>query len=291
MGSVIAIGNFDGVHKGHQAVLRQARGLADAGGLRAVVLTFNPHPSEVLGRGTPPRLVTLERRIELLRANGADDVIVQRFTKELAAWTPERFAKDLLSEQLSAKVVVVGKNFRFGSKRAGDFDTLVAFGQTLGFSAVASEVAGDDQGPFSSTRVRAAITNGDVAQAARILGRPHMLSGVVAQGDRVGRTIGFPTANLESIGEMLPAYGVYAVRVRVQNEAYLGAMNVGIRPTVNGTSLRVETHLLDFDADLYGARIECDLVERLRGEMKFDGLPALKAQITSDVAQARKILG
>lgn len=291
MGSVIAIGNFDGVHKGHQAVLRQARGLADAGGLRAVVLTFNPHPSEVLGRGTPPRLVTLERRIELLRANGADDVIVQRFTKELAAWTPERFAKDLLSAQLSAKVVVVGKNFRFGSKRAGDFDTLVAFGQTLGFSAVASEVAGDDQGPFSSTRVRAAITNGDVAQAARILGRPHMLSGVVAQGDRVGRTIGFPTANLESIGEMLPAYGVYAVRVRVQNEAYLGAMNVGIRPTVNGTSLRVETHLLDFDADLYGARIECDLVERLRGEMKFDGLPALKAQITSDVAQARKILG
>lgn len=291
MGSVIAIGNFDGVHKGHQAVLRQARGLADSGGLRAVVLTFDPHPSEVLGRGTPPRLVTLERRIELLRANGADDVIVQRFTKELAAWTPERFAKDLLSEQLSAKVVVVGKNFRFGSKRAGDFDTLAAFGQTLGFSAVASEVAGDDDGPFSSTRVRAAITNGDVAQAARILGRPHMLSGVVAQGDRVGRTIGFPTANLEGIGEMLPAYGVYAVRVRVQNEAYLGAMNVGIRPTVNGTSLRVETHLLDFDADLYGARIECDLVERLRGEMKFDGLPALKAQIAADVARARKILG
>ena len=301
--SVIVIGNFDGVHRGHQAVLRQARALAAGRGLRCVVLTFDPHPSEVLGRGSPPQLTTLARRIELLRHHGATDVAVEPFTMELASWTPDRFADELLAKRLSARAVVVGRNFRFGHKRAGDFDTLVTLGGSYGFEAVAAEVAGDEEGPFSSTRVRDAIATGDVDRAAHVLGRPHALSGVVEHGDARGRTIGFPTANLGGVSEMLPAYGVYAVRtVRTGSSAAGssaaadpqasngGVMNVGVRPTVDGLSLRIEVHLFDFDADLYGETLRVDLVARLRGEQKFAGVGELKAQIAKDAEAARKAL-
>jgi riboflavin kinase / FMN adenylyltransferase len=289
--SVVVIGNFDGVHYGHQAVLRQARALADERALRCIVLTFDPHPSEVLGRGMPPRLTTLARRIELLREHGAMDVAVEPFTMELASWTPERFAKELLGRRLGTRVVVVGGNFRFGNQRAGDFDTLHALGTSLGFEAIAAEVAGDAGGPFSSTRVRDAVATGDVVRAAGILGRPHALSGVVEHGDARGRTIGFPTANLGGVEEMLPAYGVYAVRVtRASTSTSGGVMNIGVRPTVGGDALRVEAHLLDFDADLYGETLRVDLIARLRGEQKFAGLDELRAQIAKDAENARKAL-
>ncbi len=297
--SVVVIGNFDGVHLGHQAVLRQARTLADSQSLRCVVLTFDPHPSEVLGRGMPPRLTTLPRRIELLRQHGATDVAVEPFTMELAGWSPERFAEELLATRLGTKAVVVGENFRFGNQRAGDFATLQALGTKLGFEAVAAEVAGDAEGPFSSTRIRDAIAAGDVGVAAAILARPHTLCGVVEHGDARGRTIGFPTANLGGVEEMLPAYGVYAVRVResesqtstsTSTTGYGGVMNVGVRPTVDGKALRIEVNLFDFDRDLYGQRLEVDLVARLRGEQKFAGLDALRAQIAKDAENARKVL-
>lgn len=288
--SVVVIGNFDGVHLGHQAVLRQARALADARGLRCVVLTFDPHPSEVLGRGAPPLLTTLARRIELLRQHGATDVAVEPFTIELSSWSPERFVQELLADRLGSRVVVVGSNFRFGSKRAGDFDTLTTMGASCGFEAVAAEIAGDDEGPFSSTRVRDAIAAGEVERASRVLGRPHALSGVVEHGDARGRTIGFPTANLGGVAEMLPSHGVYAVRVVRGGETHGGVMNVGVRPTVDGLSLRIEAHLFDFDADLYGATLRVDLVARLRGEQKFSGVGELKAQIAKDAEAARKAL-
>jgi riboflavin kinase/FMN adenylyltransferase len=296
--SVVVIGNFDGVHRGHQAVLRQARALADARGLRCVVLTFDPHPSEVLGRGAPPQLTKLARRIELLLENGANDVVVEPFTMKLASSTPEQFANELLADRLGAKAVVVGRNFRFGHKRAGDFDTLVALGASLGFEAVAAEVAGDEEGPFSSTRARDAIAAGDVDRAAHVLGRPHALSGVVEHGDARGRTIGFPTANLGGVAEMLPPHGVYAVRVtrqagateRTPPPANGGVLNIGVRPTVDGRSLRIEAHLFDFAADLYGESLRVDLVARLRGEQKFAGLDELKAQIAKDAEAARKAL-
>jgi riboflavin kinase/FMN adenylyltransferase len=287
--STVVIGNFDGVHRGHQAVVKQARAIADAAGERVVVLTFDPHPREVLGGPSArrPKLTTLERRVELLRANGADEVVVEPFTLEFAALTPEQFAKDLLAGRLGARAVVVGQNFRFGAKRAGDLAKLRELGAQLGFTAAIAEVAGDARGAFSSTRVRAAIAAGDLAEAASVLGRPHSISGVVEKGDQLGRTIGFATANLGGVVEMLPPHGVYAIFAGDRP----AVMNIGVRPTVGGTALRIEAHLIDFEGDLYGANLRTDLVARLRGEQKFAGLDALKAQIAKDIEAARATLG
>lgn len=303
--SVVVIGNFDGVHRGHQAVLAQARALADAQRLRCVVLTFDPHPSSVLGRGTPPQLTTLPTRLELLRSHGATAVTVEPFTMELAAASPSWFAEEILTAQLNARAVVVGQNFRFGHKRAGDFDALRTLGAAHGFEAIAADVAGDEQGPFSSTRVREALAMGTVEGAARVLGRCHALSGTVESGDRRGRTLGFPTANLGGVFEMLPAYGVYAVRACVtstlaaQNEglghvghvrdvaSVGGVMNLGVRPTVDGFAQRLEVHLFDFDGDLYGQTMRVELVARIREERKFASLDLLRAQIEMDAQAAR----
>lgn len=289
--SVVVIGNLDGVHRGHQAVLRQARALADRSGRdlarsRVLVLTFDPHPAEVLHGKVKPRLCTVARRVELLRANGADDVVVEPFTKELAALTPEEFAKELLSARLHCTAVVVGQNFRFGAQRAGDMNTLRELGSSLGFEVVASEIASDEKGPFSSTRVRDAIAAADLGEAAHVLGRPHSISGVVEHGDKRGRTIGFPTANLGQVTELLPPHGVYAVRA----DDRPGVMNLGVRPTVDGTQLRIEVHLFDFAGDLYDQPMRVHLVERVREERKFAGLDELKAQIAKDAALARAIL-
>jgi riboflavin kinase/FMN adenylyltransferase len=290
--TTVVIGNFDGVHRGHQALLAQGRAIADAGGHRCVVLTFDPHPREVLGgrageREPPrPRLTTLDRRIELLRAHGADGVVVQPFTLEFAALPPEQFARDLLATRLAAKAVVVGRNFRFGAKRAGDLPKLRTLGVELGFSVAVAQIAGDAQGNFSSTRARAAISAGDLTEAANVLGRPHSIEGKVEKGDQRGRTIGFPTANLGGVVEMLPPHGVYAIRT----PGHAGVMNIGVRPTVDGTKLRIEAHLFDFDGDLYGQALRTDLVARIRGEQKFDGLEALKHQIALDVEAAKGAL-
>lgn len=284
--SAVIIGNLDGVHRGHQAVIRQARTIAAARNLVIRVLTFDPHPSEVLRGVAPARLATLERRIELLRRHGADEVIVQPFTPEFAALTPERFVTDLLVARLGAKAVVVGENFRFGAKRAGDLAVLRRFGATYGFEVAAAEVAGDERGPFSSTRVRDAVANGDLHEATRLLGRRHSISGTVEGGDRRGRTIGFPTANLGGVSEILPPDGVYAVFAGER----AAVMNVGVRPTVDGKSRRIEVHILDFDGDLYGQHMRVHLVSRIRRESKFAGLDELKAQIALDVAAAKVAL-
>jgi riboflavin kinase / FMN adenylyltransferase len=281
--NAVLIGNLDGVHRGHQAVLAQAHKLLESRGLTTVVLTFDPHPNQVLRGWTPPRLATLERRIELLRRHGANEVIVEPFTAELAALGPDAFAKDLLSARLGAKAVVVGENFRFGARRAGDLEALRSFGGMYGFDVEAAEVAGDEHGPFSSTRVRDAIASGDLDETTRLLGRRHSISGIVESGDRRGRTIGFPTANVGGVVEVLPPHGVYAVFA----DDRPGVMNLGVRPTVDGKNLRVEVHLFDWDGDLYGSPMRVHLVARLRGEQKFDGLDALKAQIALDAEAAR----
>ncbi len=283
--TTVVIGNFDGVHRGHQSVIAQARG--EAHGDEVVILTFDPHPAEVLGRKRPPRLTTLPRRLELLKRHGADRVVVEPFTPALAALLPAQFAEDLLVNRLSAKTVVVGENFRFGKDRSGDLTTLQFLGKALGFRTIAAVVAGDGRGPFSSTRARDAVARGDLAAAEEVLGRHHEISGVVEKGDQIGRTIGFPTANLGGVAELLPPHGIYAVMVDDKK----GALYIGNRPTIAGEpKLRVEVNLLDFEGDLYGSSLRVRLVKYLRGDRQLDGLDALKAQIAADVAAAREAL-
>jgi riboflavin kinase / FMN adenylyltransferase len=295
--SVVVIGNFDGVHRGHQAVLADAAIRARHGENELVVLTFDPHPSAVVGRGEPLKLTTMQRRIDLLGRHGADRVVVKKFDHAFAAQSPLEFATKLLAEELRAKEVVVGQNFRFGSKRAGDFQTLSEIGNSLGFTARAHAVAEDDRGAFSSTRARAAVSKGDLDEVLAVLGRWHSISGVVKKGDQIGRTLGFPTANLHDIPELSPPDGIYAVLVDQIDDAIEdgraralahGVMSIGVRPTIAGAvGKTTEVFLFDLDRDLYGAHLRVHLVQYLRPEMKFDGLDALKAQMKKDEAEAR----
>lgn len=290
--SLVVIGNFDGVHRGHRAVIEGALAEARARGLRPLVLTFDPHPMEVLGTSVRPPLTVLERKLELIERLGPElTVVVEPFTLALSEFTPAEFAQRFLVELLSAKVVIVGDNFRFGHRRTGDLTALAALGEELGFVAHASSLIGDERGPFSSTRARSALASGELAAVETVLGRPHSLCGSVVHGAQRGRTIGVPTANLSGVGEALPPHGVYAVLVdRVRDGASValgtGVANIGLRPTVEA-GFSVEVHLFDFSEDLYGERLRVHLVSRLRDERKFAGLPELKAQIAQDIEQAR----
>jgi riboflavin kinase / FMN adenylyltransferase len=296
VGRIVAIGNFDGVHRGHQAVLLDTARDAERRGLKPAVLTFSPHPSVVLGRVKPPVLTTLARKLELFAEIApAIEPVVERFDLAFAAQSPAEFAEQVLASRLSARVVVVGHNFRFGKARQGDFEALVHLGERLGFETRTHPLVGDAAGAWSSTRIREALARGDLDAATEMLGRPHMISGVVAQGDQRGRTIGFPTCNLSEVEEALPPWGVYAVLVEREEAGSRavalakGVANIGVRPTVKTGETRpsVEVHLFDWSGDLYGAKLRVHVVARLRPEQKFDGLDALKAQIARDAAEAR----
>jgi riboflavin kinase/FMN adenylyltransferase len=239
-----------------------------------------------------PPLTTLERKVELIGRLGPDlRVVVEPFTRELSKLTPLEFVQEFVLDLLGARVVIVGENFRFGHERAGDLESLVRLGRELGFEARASSLSRDSEGPYSSTRARVALGVGDLALVERLLGRPHSISGKVVLGAQRGRTIGVPTANLSGVLEALPPYGVYAVLVDriesgVATALATGVTNIGLRPTVSG-GFSVETHLFDFEGDLYGAELRLHLVAHLRDERKFAGLPELKAQIATDSAEAR----
>jgi riboflavin kinase/FMN adenylyltransferase len=300
--TLCAIGNFDGVHRGHVEVLRRAAREAELQGAAPVALTFDPPPAVVLGRSAPLLLTTLERKIELIaEAVPAIRVIVKTFDRELAQHSAEQFAASVLAGELRAVCVVVGQNFRFGRAREGDLDTLKTLGDKLGFTAHSTDLVGDAKGPWSSTRVRRAVAAGDLADVEAVLGRPHAVTGTVIRGDQRGRTIGFPTANLGGVEELVPPHGVYAVLVErldrpgAPRALAKGVANIGVRPTV-GAGASIEAHLLDFhpsneaDRDLYGARLRLYLVAYLRGERKFDNVDALRAQIGADAGAAKGIL-
>jgi riboflavin kinase/FMN adenylyltransferase len=293
--SLVAIGNFDGVHLGHRAVLTDVAREAHELGLAPLVLTFFPHPVEVLGKAKLLTLTTLERKIELIRRiDRSVRVVVEPFTLELAQKTPEQFARELIVERFSARVVIVGENFRFGHRRGGDLSTLRELGQRLGFEAHALPLSADDSGEYSSSRIREAIVRGDLGEAERVLGRPHSLSGRVMKGQGRGRTIGVPTANLGDVAEALPPYAVYACLVdEIEPDATrvlgVAVCNIGVRPTL-GAGLSIEVHVLDFDRDLYGRRLRVHLVAQLRDERRFEGIDALRQQIERDIAAAREIL-
>jgi riboflavin kinase/FMN adenylyltransferase len=289
---VLTLGNFDGVHLGHQAIVQRARDEARAVSGQVVVLTFHPHPIAVVAPDkAPPLLQSLHDRLVCLREVGVDVTVLQRFTPRFAALDPEEFVGAFLRAHLELLHVVVGYNVTFGRGRTGTVDTLQALGARHGFAvdAVGPVTVGEAQ--VSSTALRRLIAVGDVRQAATLLGRPFMLRGRVVRGEQRGRTLGFPTANLHQRAEvLLPADGVYAVRALLDGGTWPAVLNIGVRPTFGTLRRTVEAFLLDFDGDLYGRWLRLELVERLRGEQRFPGPEALRQAIAADVARAREVL-
>jgi len=292
-GAVIAVGNFDGVHRGHRTVIAEAGRIAEAAGLPWGVLTFEPHPRNVfLPDVAPFRLTPFRAKAERIAEMGVGFMIAQKFDMDFSTQSAAEFVEAYLVQTLRVHHVVAGYDFKFGHKRQGSCETLLAEGQKLGFGFTVVAAASDDGGGlYSSSRTRELIAAGDMAGAGAVLGRPFAISGRVAGGDKRGRTIGFPTANLSLGGYIRPAFGVYAVRATLPGGRSVdGVANLGMRPTFDGTAPRLEVHLFDFDEDIYDRRIDVALLEMIRPEKKFDGLDALKAQIARDCEKARDIL-
>jgi riboflavin kinase/FMN adenylyltransferase len=260
--------------------------------MKVIAATFHPHPRAVLGAGDPPKLLTpLALRCEMLLAYGADEVWVISFDAALSKKTPEQFVRDVLIREGRAGVVVVGENFRFGHKAAGEFSDLLRIMREVGGTAVGVQVHGVDGG-ISSTCIRALISGGEVTEAAGLLGRPYVLRGEVVVGDKRGRSIGFPTANvMPDTDAVIPARGVYAGFVRFGEEEYAACTNVGVAPTFGRTESRVEAYLLDFEGDLYGRVVDIGFVKRIREERRFSGVDELIVQIRRDVEETRIIAG
>jgi riboflavin kinase/FMN adenylyltransferase len=290
--SVVTIGVFDGVHRGHQEIIGHTVKTARDLGLQSVVVTFDPHPSEVVRPGSHPAILTEPaRKAELIEALGADVLCVVPFTQEFSRLSAEAFVHNVLVEHLHAARVVVGENFRFGHRAAGDVPLLARLGRTFGFAVEDAPLVTADGTPFSSTYIRACVDAGDVLAAATALGRPHRLEGVVVRGDQRGRELGFPTANLfVARYAAVPADGVYACWLRRRGERRAAAVSIGTNPTFNGRERRVEAYVLDFDGDLYGERLALDFVHRLREMRAYSGIEPLIAQIDQDVADTRALL-
>ena len=296
--TVVTVGNFDGVHLGHRHVIARAREIAEElGGAPVVVVTFDPHPMKVIRPDAAPvALSTPERRAELLQSAGADAMLVVSFTEELAHWSPGRFVETILVDALHAAAVVVGENFRFGHRAAGDVSTLTQLGERFGFRVEGLALDGADR-PWSSTYVRERLREGDVESAAQALGRLFTVEGVVVEGEHRGRQLGYPTANVPTHDQVaVPADGIYAGWLRRLDEgaapAMPAAISVGTNPTFAGDRVRrVEAYALDRDdLELYGVEIEIGFVERLRGMVRFDGVDELVATMADDVRRTREVL-
>lgn len=291
-GSVVCIGAFDGLHKGHRALVGHAVARARGLGLPAVALSFEPLPREFFAKGQlPPRLMLPRAKAEGLLALGCETVGLLRFDGAMTAMPAEDFVRRVLRDRLSVREVWVGPGFRFGHARGGDLALLQAMGRDLGFTAQAIAPVMLDDERVSSTRIRTALTAGDFTQAARLLGRPYAIGGHVVRGKQLGRTLGFPTANLRFHGKTPALRGIYATWVHgIADTPWPSVSSFGTRPTVDGVEPLLEAHLFDFTGDLYGRRIEVEFVAHLRDEEKFPDLPTLVAQMQRDEAQARAIL-
>jgi len=297
--AVVTIGTFDGVHVGHRAIMDTVVQRARALDGTAVVYTFDPHPRKVVSPGRAPGLLTtLEQKLELIAASGVDLTVLEPFTTAFSGTPPEHFVREYLHARLRPVEVYVGYNFRFGHHREGSMRMLTELGPWLGFAVTIIPEVTIAEEDVSSTRIRAALAQGEVGMAATLLGRLYPLRGLVVEGDRRGRTIGFPTANLEPENEILPAPGVYAGALRLLDpgqpaagSTFAAVMNLGRRPTFQSADRVVpEAHLLDFDGDLYGRRVELSFESRLRAERRFSSVDALKEQIGRDVEEARRRL-
>lgn len=290
--SVVTVGVFDGVHRGHQMLISRAVRHGRERRLPTVVITFDPHPAELIRPGShPARLTSLRRRAELVEQLGADAFWVLPFTPELARTEAAEFVHEVLVERLHAADVVVGANFTFGHKAAGDIALLTRLGARFGFAVEGLDLISDDSITFSSTYIRSCIDAGDVEAAAEALGRPHRVEGVVVHGDHRGRDLGFPTANVASAAyTALPADGIYAGRFVIGERQLPSAISVGTNPTFSGRERTLEAYVIDVDEDFYGFDVAIDFTHRLRGQERFDDVDALVEQMRRDVHRARALL-
>ncbi|MBN6076419.1 bifunctional riboflavin kinase/FAD synthetase [Aggregatibacter actinomycetemcomitans] len=287
----LTIGNFDGVHLGHQAILRHLRAKADELHLPMVVMLFEPQPREYFcGKDAPARLMRLRDKLHYLEQAGVDIVIVAKFDRTFAALPAQQFIEDWLVRKLKVKFLSIGDDFKFGAKRQGNFAMLQQAGEQFGFTVEDNRSFCLDELRISSTAIRLALANDDLPLAEKLLGHPYRILGRVIHGNELGRTIGFPTANIRLHRQVNPVKGVYAVRVRLKSDAFFnGVANIGTRPTINGVNQLLEAHLFDFQGDLYGQWLEVELCRKIRNEMKFPSFDALKAQIAQDVETAKKV--
>ena len=290
-GCVLTIGKFDGVHLGHQAVLKRVLQKATELNLPAVVMVFEPQPEELFNaEQAPARLSLLKDKYIALREIGVHRLLCVRFTREFSAISPQSFIHDLLIKKLGVKYLVVGDDFRFGFKREGDFDMLHEASKTAGFDVVSTQSFKVHDCRISSTAVRSALQKGDFDGAKEMLGEAYVIRGKVVHGEKKGRTIGFPTANVLMRRHKSPVRGVFAGLVRTSNATHNAVINVGQRPTLNGQRMQLEAHLFDFNDDLYGQNVEIELLKKIRDEIKFPDFQVLKQQIIKDATQARTLL-
>ena len=286
--TVLTIGNFDGVHRGHRELIRRTIALAGELGVPSAAFTFHPAPQEVLRPdGGAPRLQTLDQRLRSFAETGLTYVVVERFTRELGALGAVEFASQILRDRVGVQGLVLGHDFRFGRGRSGNA-TVLAEHLSIPVQQVAAVL--EEGEPISSSRIRTAVGAGEMRLAAQLLGRPHVVEGRVEHGEKRGRKIGFPTANLTALQGLLPHYGVYAVRAHVQGSSVPAVANLGTRPTFDGRTPSLEVHLLDFEGDLYGQPLALSFVERLRAEQRFASVDELVSAIGQDVAAARSVL-
>lgn len=291
-GSCVTIGNFDGVHIGHQRLIARVRDRAANLGLPSVVITFEPHPLRFFtGKKTPPFITLHEHRAELIRALGIDHLLCLEFNQTLAEMSPEDFVRRILVDGLRVRELVIGYDYAFGKGRRGNHALLSQLGREWGFAVEQMEPVMVDQAIVSSTRIRDLVEAGDVWRARALLGRFYRVSGTVIRGqDRGGRLLGFPTANVHLVDELFPKTGVYCCWAEVEGRIHPAVANIGYNPTFGNDALSVEVHILDLRADLYGKTLKVHFVQRLRGERKFGGLEELKTQIGKDIALGRTIL-
>jgi len=290
---VLALGNFDGMHRGHLKIIERVRRVAEERAATAVAMTFDPHPSAIVRPDkAPPLLMIPAQKLEAMSRAGMHGVAIIRFTPELARWDPETFVRSVLVEWLHVAEVWVGANFLFGHERAGTFSVLRSLGARYGFRAEKIDPVRYKDFVVSSTRIRRLVSEGRVDEAGALLGHHYAIEGVVVQGQQRGRGLGFPTANLCAENELLPPRGVYATTAMLGGVAHPSMTNIGTRPTFeSGETLAVETHIMGFDQDLYGTRLRLGFVQRLRDERKFESVDALKAQIDADRRQASDLFG
>ena len=291
--SAAVIGNFDGVHRGHLEVLKNAKEFSSKSNLPLSVLTFDPHPREFFSKeNTNFLLQTVLDKAEALSKNNIDYLINLKFDVPLSELSPEQFIEKVLSKSLSLKHIFVGKDFKFGKDRAGDINSLKSFGLKYRIGLSSIKLKNQDGASISSTKIRNNLKKGKIKEANELLGRPYMISGLVIEGDKRGRQIGFPTANI-SLGNLIrPAFGVYAVLIEgIENKVLKGIANIGRRPTVNDRGVLLEVNIFDFNEDIYGKKIFISLIDFIRDEKKFDGIENLKKQIVMDVKLSKSILG